>query len=81
MGGALAALCALDLQLYYNASSANPKDVRLLTLGQVGVCLRDACLWGAGRGPQARRRVRAAVEVRRVDGWWQVSDAVMVCGC
>ena len=38
LGGALAALCALDLQLQllHNASSVLPKDVKLLTLGQVG---------------------------------------------
>ena len=41
LGGALASLCALDLQFIYNASSSNPKAVRLVTLGTPRVGNRD----------------------------------------
>ena len=39
--GALAALCAVDLQVVYNESSSTPKQVNLFTLGQPRVGNQD----------------------------------------
>mmetsp|Transcript_48987 Transcript_48987/g.78934 ORF Transcript_48987/g.78934 Transcript_48987/m.78934 type:complete len:404 (+) Transcript_48987:409-1620(+) len=41
LGGALASLCGLDLQMQYNKTSPNPKTVNLFTLGQPRVGNKD----------------------------------------
>jgi predicted lipase len=41
LGGALAALCAVDLQVVYKESSSTPKQVNLFTLGQPRVGNQD----------------------------------------